>query len=174
MIYIVRHGQTDWNLIGKNQGHTDIELNETGIEQAEQLAEKLKNIKFDYVFSSPLKRAAKTAKIIYNGEIIYDVRIMERCNGELEGLTNTKNMIDFSDPNDTRYGVEPLTVFRNRIAEFWNEITDSYSGKNILVVTHAGVVIYSQAYFKGEPEDGSYLRYKIGNCDILKFDNSAK
>ena len=99
---------------------------------------------------------------------------MERCNGELEGLTDTKNMIDFSDPNDTRYGVEPLTDFRSRITEFWNEITDNYSGKNILVVTHAGVVIYSQAYFKGEPEDGSYLRYKIGNCDILKFDNSAK
>lgn len=174
MIYIVRHGQTDWNLTGKNQGHTDIELNKAGIKQAEQLAEKLKNIKFDYVFSSPLKRAAKTAKIIYNGEIIFDVRIMERCNGELEGLTNTKNMIDFSDPDDTRYGVEPLTVFRNRITEFWNEITDNYFGKNILVVTHAGVVIYSQAYFKGEPEDGRYLGYKIGNCDILKFDNSVK
>ena len=174
MIYLVRHGQTDWNVIGKNQGHTDIELNETGIEQAKQLAEKLKEIKFDYVFSSPLKRAAETAKIIYNGDIIYDVRLMERCNGELEGLTNTKNMIDFSDPNDTRYGVEPLTVFRNRITEFWNDITDNYSEKNVLVVTHAGVVIYSQEYFKGAPEDGNYRNYKIKNCDILEFDNSAR
>lgn len=172
MIYLVRHGQTDWNTEGRNQGHTDIKLNRTGIEQATQLAEKLKSINFDYVFSSPLKRAVKTARIIHSGEIICDARIIERYNGELEGRTNTNDLIDFSDPNDMRYGVEPLLVFRKRITEFWNEILKTYVGKNILVVAHAGVVIYSQAYFRGEPEDGNYLNYKIRNCDILQFDNS--
>jgi broad specificity phosphatase PhoE len=82
MIYLVRHGQTDWNVEGRNQGHTDIELNQMGIEQATQLAEQLRNIRFDNVFSSPLKRAMKTAEIIHSGgEVVYDVRIIERCNG---------------------------------------------------------------------------------------------
>ena len=172
MIYLVRHGQTDWNIEGRNQGHTDIELNSAGIEQAAQLAQQLKNIDFDYVFSSPLKRAAKTARIIHSGEIIYDSRIIERYNGELEGRTNTSDLIDFSDPNDIRYGVEPLLIFRKRITDFWDEIISNYVDKNILIVTHAGVVIYSQAYFKGEPEDGNYRNYKIRNCEILQFDNS--
>ena len=66
MIYIVRHGQTDWNVEGRNQGRTDIELNETGIKQAEEIAKKLEGKKFDMVFSSPLKRAYKTAQIISN------------------------------------------------------------------------------------------------------------
>lgn len=46
-----------------------------------------------------------------------------------------------------------------------------YHSKDVLVVTHAGVVIYTQAYFKGEPEDGNYLGYKIGNGEVLTFQN---
>ena len=122
---------------------------------------------------SPLKRALKTAEIICSGEIVCDNRIIERCNGELEGRTNVNSLIDFSDPNDTRYGVEPLPEFRERITDFWNDILRSYSGKNILVVTHAGVVIYSQAYFRGEPENGDYRSYKIKNCDIIQIENNS-
>ena len=63
-IYFVRHGQTDYNLKEIIQGASDIELNETGIKQAYQTKEKLKDIKFDKIYSSPLKRAKKTAEII--------------------------------------------------------------------------------------------------------------
>ena len=124
MIYIVRHGQTDWNVEGIYQGRIDIPLNKTGIEQAKKTKEELKGIKFDKVFSSPLKRAIETAQIICNNPIIKDDRIIERCNG-----------------------------------------------KDILVVTHAGVSIYAKCYFEGEPKDGNYLAYKLKNCKVLKYDN---
>lgn len=169
MIYVVRHGQTDWNIEGRNQGHTDIELNQTGIAQARELARKLEEIQFDLVISSPLKRALKTAEIIRPGSILCDERIKERFNGELEGRTDAASLVNFSDPNDTRYGIEPLPLFRKRIREFWDEILQKYKGKNLLIVTHAGVVIYTQAYFKGEPEDGNYLSYKTGNGEVLQL-----
>ena len=63
-IYVIRHGQTDWNVAGKCQGRTDIELNETGIEQAKQAKEQLKNYNIDQIICSPLKRTRKTAEII--------------------------------------------------------------------------------------------------------------
>ena len=63
-IYVVRHGQTDWNVAGKCQGRTDIELNNTGIEQAKNTKEQLKNYNIDLIICSPLKRAIKTAEIL--------------------------------------------------------------------------------------------------------------
>ncbi|MDR2572053.1 MAG: histidine phosphatase family protein [Oscillospiraceae bacterium] len=174
MIYLIRHGQTDWNIEGKNQGHTDIALNQKGIEQAIQLSKKLSNIHFDIIFSSPLKRAKNTAEIIHHNKIIYDTRIIERYNGELEGRINTKFLVDFSNPDDTRYAIEPLLLFRHRVTDFWDDILKNYSSKNILVVTHSGVIIYSQAYFKGEPQSSNYQSYKIRNCDVLQFENNWK
>lgn len=172
MIYLVRHGQTDWNVMGKNQGWSDIEMNETGIEQAKLLAKQIKGIEFDIVFSSPLKRALKTAEIIHNGDIIIDERIIERSNGELEGQSYVDSLAILSDPNETRYGIEPIPDFRKRINDFWDDITAKHLGKNILVVTHEGVILYSQTYFKGEPKDGDYLSYKLENGDVLQIENN--
>ena len=63
-IILVRHGETEWNVAEIFRGRIDIELNETGIRQAELLAEYLSKIKLDAIYSSPLKRALKTAEII--------------------------------------------------------------------------------------------------------------
>lgn len=176
MIYIIRHGQTDWNVEGRNQGRTDIELNETGIKQAEKTAEKLKGEKFDFVFSSPLKRAYKTAQIVSNNHIITNSRLIERCNGDLEGKLKSEyeGLVDFADPNESRYGIEPLPAFRKRIADFFDDILKKYPEKNILIVTHAGISIYARCYFEGEPKDGDYSKYKLKNCEILKYDNRRK
>ncbi|MBQ9014347.1 MAG: histidine phosphatase family protein [Bacilli bacterium] len=87
MLYVVRHGKTDSNENGRYGGRIDVNLNEEGIRQAEEVALKLKDIKFEKVFSSPLSRAYKTAEIICKGkyDIIKDERIIERSNGKLEG-----------------------------------------------------------------------------------------
>lgn len=171
MIYLVRHGQTDWNLEGRYQGRIDIKLNSKGREQASEIKEKLKEIKFDKVFSSPLKRALETAQIITDNDIEIDERLIERCNGELEGKLKSEcgNMVDFTDENDSKLGIEPLHNFRGRIENFLSEVEKNYSGKNILIVTHAGVSIYAKCYFEGEPKDGNYSRYKLKNCEVLTY-----
>lgn len=173
MIYIVRHGQTDYNIIGRYGGRIDTELNQKGIEQAYELHNKLKNVKFDKVFSSPLQRAYKTAQIICNNNIIIDQRIIERDNGELENKLKTEipDKIDFNDPNEKRYNIENIIDFRKRIYNFFEEINKKYRGKNILVVTHAGVGIYARCFFEGEPQDGNYMHYKLNNCEVLQYDN---
>ncbi|MCI9016927.1 MAG: histidine phosphatase family protein [Clostridia bacterium] len=89
-LLLTRHGQTDWNVARKIQGTTDIDLNQTGIKQAELTREKLLNEKIDIIISSPLKRARKTAEIINKGRnipIIIDNEIKERCFGIFEGKT---------------------------------------------------------------------------------------
>ena len=63
-IYLVRHGETDWNNNGRFQGHINISLNEEGKIQAQKAYERLKTIDFDLIYSSDLERAAETARII--------------------------------------------------------------------------------------------------------------
>lgn len=89
-ILLTRHGQTDWNVAGKIQGCTDIELNQTGIEQAKIAREKLLNYDIDIIITSPLKRAKRTAEIINEGRNIpltESKGIIERNFGEFEGKT---------------------------------------------------------------------------------------
>lgn len=173
MICFVRHGQTEWNKLGRMQGHIDIELNKEGKKQAKIVKEKLRGIKFDKVFSSPLKRAKETAQIICDQEVVVDDRLIERYNGELEG--KFKNEIEvypnFNDPNDTRFGIESLDSFKGRINNFLDEITKKYKNKNILVVSHAGVCLYVRCYFESEPDGVLYEKYGLKNCEVLSYEN---
>lgn len=173
MIYIVRHGQTDWNLEGRYTGRKDIELNEEGIEQAQNINKELKGIRFDKVFSSPLKRTYKTAKIISDCEISIDDRIIVRCNGDLEGKLKEECPCNiYFNHSDNVLGIESTFDFRQRIFDFFDEITKKYKGKNILIVTHADVGIYARCYFEGELKDEDYSLYKIKNCQIIKYENN--
>ena len=95
-LLFTRHGQTEWNVLGKVQGRADISLNEKGKEQARKTAEKLQNEDFDLIICSPLKRARETAEIINIGRnvpVIYDETIAERDFGEFEGVQ--KEEFDF-------------------------------------------------------------------------------
>ncbi len=92
-IYIVRHGQTMWNKEKRLQGSVDIELNENGKELAIITGQNLADTHIDIIFSSPLKRAHETAKLIKNNrdiEIIVDDRLRELNFGSMEGESYEK------------------------------------------------------------------------------------
>ena len=85
-VWLIRHGETEWNRLRRWQGQSDVELNETGIAQAKALGARLGNYAFDAVWSSDLKRAAATAQLaLPDVAPRTDVRLRELHFGELEG-----------------------------------------------------------------------------------------
>lgn len=177
MIYIVRHGETDWNVEGRYQGRQDTELNEKGRSQAREIKEKLKDVKFDKIISSPLKRAYETAEIIANGfPIEVDSRLIERSNGELEGKLREEihQIVNYNDPKETRYGIENINDLRARVFDFCKHLEEISEGKNVLVVTHAGVCIYVRCYFEGEPPEMNYRSYRLNNCEVITYEGMKK
>ena len=151
-IYLIRHGETDQNKCKCLQGRSDIELNEYGRELARKTAEGLKDIPFDIIFTSPLKRARETAEIIRGKReipIVLEERIQEISFGEYEGLCYGKEnysipdkdfMNFFNKPQDykTPPGGESLEEVITRTGEFLQEILqkEAYKDKNILLSTH--------------------------------------
>lgn len=97
-LYIIRHGETDWNKEKRLQGQVDTQLNEYGIELARITGDALKEVHFDYIFSSPLKRAYQTAQLIRgdrNIEIQTDDRLKEISFGASEGVCSELIAKDF-------------------------------------------------------------------------------
>ncbi len=179
MIYFVRHGQTNDNLkfiiSGSNR---DVSLNENGKKQAKQTAEKLKDVKIDICFCSPMKRAKQTAKEILkfhkNVPIFFDERIKERNFGMLDGVVD-ENGILYSKNWDMKLdltvtGMETIDEIYNRVKSFYDEILKKYPDKNILVVAHNGIARVSCCYFYGFPENGNLNIYEVDNSEIKVFD----
>lgn len=101
-IYLIRHGETDYNKVRRLQGVTDIPLNARGIELAEKTAEGMKAIHFDRIYTSPLIRARKTAEIIRGDrdiEIIPTDGLREISFGDYEGLTILPEKYNIPDPH---------------------------------------------------------------------------
>ena len=182
MIYFVRHGATDWNehlnaqgiREPKCQGKADIELNQKGIEQAKQTAEELKDINFDRVICSPLKRAIHTCQLICPGDtpIEIDDRVVERDFGEFEGKTRTEfEFFDFWNDNckKTYQKAEPLDELKKRVFDLLNELKQK-PNQNVLIVSHGGVGCIICSYFYGVPESGNYLEFEIPNGKPLILD----
>lgn len=152
-LYIVRHGQTDWNAVHKIQGQTDIPLNASGEEQAKETRGMLKDIHFDAVFSSDLVRAKKTAEIInLEREIAIKTTelLRERNFGPLEGKEVVELRQLEKELSDLEYDerfvhkqypdIESDEELIGRFLTFLREVAVAYAGKNILVVTHGGLM----------------------------------
>lgn len=176
-ILLTRHGQTDWNVLRKLQGRTDIELNETGIKQAEIAREKLLNYNIDLIISSPLKRAKKTAEIIGNNRnipIVINEALIERSFGRYEG--KAPEGIEFDELwnyklNKKYNDAENIEELFARVNNFLDDIQKKYQDKTVLVVTHGGVTVPIRVYFEGIPEGMEILKgLGIENCEILEYE----
>lgn len=149
---LVRHGESEWNAVGRWQGQADPPLSRTGREQAWRAAQSIGAV--DAIVSSTLQRAYETARIIGDaigvGPVILEPDLMERHAGEWEGLTRTEieaqwpgYLGDKKRPPSYETD-EPLLV---RVHEGLARIRAEVPGDDILVVTHGGVINALEASF---------------------------
>ena len=156
LIYIVRHGLTEWNKLKKLQGAADVPLAKEGILLAEKTGEALKDVKFDICFTSPLSRARQTAECVLgdrNVPIIPDKRIQEINFGDLEGGCVRDAEGNYIDPQVETFFRDPVNFNRPengedifdviaRTKDFWEEKTSdpSLADKTVLVASHGCAV----------------------------------
>ncbi|MCR5302687.1 MAG: histidine phosphatase family protein [Lachnospiraceae bacterium] len=175
MIYIVRHGKTDRNKANVLQGRSDQPLNDEGVKEAKDAAEKLGSIRFSHVYSSPLRRAVETAKIIApDFEPALDERLIEMDYGPYEGadLTNPSPELlaffaDFVN-NPEPPGMESLGSVVSRLGSFIEDIR--HLSGNILISSHA-IAMKGALEYLTPGSNGSYWSKYIGNCAIYVTDN---
>ena len=172
IVYIVRHGEVPHNAL-RQYNNKDEDLNAQGIFQANELRNKIMNIDYDIIISSPLIRAKHTAQIINvkNREIIIDDRIKEREPGDLSGKSlDVTNRDEYWNYNTTiQYGSsENIKSFFDRVFNFLNELK-SENFSSVLVVAHSGVSKAFSCYFDGM-KDGHFLHRGLKNCEIKKYD----
>ena len=154
-LFLVRHGETDWNVERRIQGQVNIELNEFGRHLARETAKGLKDISFDLCFTSPLGRARETAEILLDGRdvpVYEEERISEMAFGEYEGGCCSKtgwNLPEefkkfFTDPANYKKpaGGEDFYDIKKRTGDFLKELYDNEELKdaNILISTHGAAL----------------------------------
>lgn len=156
-IYLVRHGQTEWNREKRIQGSIDQPLNLRGEMQAHRLGRQLKEIPFDQIYSSPLSRARQTAEILtqhFPGKIELDPILRENHFGAAEGMTREEYFQSFATqiaeveaipfPQRAHHKVVPdaesLAEVATRVLPFLHRVVQEGKGKNLLAVTHGGVI----------------------------------
>lgn len=171
LLYIIRHGITEWNALRKVQGSADIPLAEEGIRLARRTGEALRDVPFDLCFTSPLSRARKTAELVLGSRavsvpIIEDKRIQEIDFGVLEGtrfkdenglIVNEQMGIFFNAPERFERPVrgENIQDILARTRSFWQEKTSDQTlqDKTILIASHGCAVraLLQNAYPLGTP-----------------------
>ena len=184
-IYFARHGQTDWNILGKVQGTTDIPLNENGISQAKLLCKNLKekDISFEKIYTSYQDRAVKTAQIVdehfHTGYEI--VRGLEEMNlGLFEGHTWDEILSLYSEEHklwlsNKRYnrspGGESYQMVMERLFKALDYILEQHdvsSDKNLLIISHGAVIMTLLAMKRNIPFEKSHT-IEVDNASPIEF-----
>ena len=184
-IYLTRHGETEWNTEHRLQGWKDSNLTERGIEGAKALHDHLIDIDFDAVYSSPSKRAFKTAEIIVgerNIKIVSDDNLKEIFLGDWEGKTTMD--IEQLYPRDyhnyfkaphlyDRCDSESLVQVQNRALETINKIAKEKKSGNVLIVTHGVTLKLIMSYFEKRSLENLWEPPYILNTSVslIAFEN---
>ena len=182
MLYIIRHGKTDWNALHRLQGRTDIPLSDEGRRMAEEAREKYLTVHFDVCFCSPLIRARETAEILLRGRdvpILTDDRLTEMGFGSYEGLENSFRIPDcpinvlFHSPEQYTSppgGAESLDELFERTGEFLRERVDPLleEGKDVLIVGHGAMNSSIVCRIRNLPR-AEFWSTGIENCRLMKL-----
>lgn len=150
---LLRHGETELNSQERVAGQLDAPLSDKGIEQVNEVVKSFQDKDFDIIITSPLQRAFQTAEIIssnLNIELNIDARFQERNFGELQGLTWEEFKLQYPElasrkdnsPQKQEYlpTGESITEMSSRVKVGLYNLIKKFFGKNILLVTHAGVI----------------------------------
>jgi len=180
-LYLVRHGETNWNRERRIQGSTDIPLNETGREQARETGRLLARRSWDAIYASPLSRAFETASIIA-GEVGLPAptavpALVERNYGAVEGMTG--DQIEAAFPGNAEVpGREEREDVVSRVLPALLEIAERHPGQAVLVVGHGGVIrsvlgAVDPTGTHGMITNGSIhsLRHDDGTFELIAFDD---
>jgi broad specificity phosphatase PhoE len=175
-VYIVRHGETDYNATGRWQGFLDIPLNEVGRQQAAHLATYLQaqGETVDRVYTSDLARARETAEIIaraYGLEAQPELRLRETNVGVFQGLTNVEIDARYADVrhrwnHDDHYVVpngESRIQVQSRMMEVWHEWTGHLALRHLMIVSHGGSIRW---LLKGLFPDHDHFSYDLPNTSL--------
>ena len=174
-LYVVRHGETLENANNCLVGRLNSSLTKEGINQAKKVSEYFKDKNIDLIVSSPLDRCKQTSEIISNGKIpvIYSDSLFGRDHGEFTG--KPKESINFDEywnynKNIKYEKAESVKDLYNRVAKLVEEIKEKYYDKNIIIVTHSGIMRVLYYYFKGIPDNGILSEITIRNCEVFEYD----
>lgn len=180
-IVLIRHGETEWNRLERFQGRTDVPLNQEGLEQAERLAQRLKEVPLTKIYTSPLIRARKTAEIVnnYHGvEIIPEEGLTEVDHGHWTGMFKSqvietdgeryKTWLTRPDTLVVPEGESLADVYRRSVRVI-EKIIESSVGETILVCSHDAVNKVLLCHFFGL-ELSNFWKFKQGNGCINIID----
>lgn len=178
-LYLIRHGETDWNLNGRWQGHADVPLNNKGQRQATLLAQRLKEegVSFDAIYSSDLARAYQTAWEIGAAvkvavQLIPPLREIDM--GSWSGLTREEIKehypVDYSlleqGQDIPRGGCETISALRKRVVEAVEALVAQRPGETLALITHGGPIRALLGYAIGQAGLATLPREHIGNTSI--------
>ena len=161
-ILLARHGETEWNRLGRWQGHADPPLNETGRRQAEALAAQLEGDGIVAVYSSDLRRAGETARIVADrlGLEVTERRALREIDvGSWSGLTRDEVRERFPDgfarwlAGEIGHDGETREALTRRVVAAVEAIAHDHPGESVLVVTHGGSIRAVRRHAAGEPGD---------------------
>jgi uncharacterized phosphatase len=173
-IYLIRHGETDWNLQGRFQGREDIPLNENGRLQAQRCGQVLQGEHFEAIITSPLSRAKKTAEIIAGNigveNIIVEPKITERDFSKVSGMTPKEREAFYASGEED--DKEPWDQLCNRMMSSIKKYVDEFTPKNILIVSH-GASINSVISILTQGELGTRKTILKNTCiNIINYENA--
>ena len=160
-LYLIRHGETDWNRQGRWQGQADVPLNDRGREQARQVAEKLAEVPFDAIYTSDLIRASEVARIIARAKgdripIVLEPRLREIHQGEWQGLLVQEIQSRYAEAFRQRR-MDPLMVaapggetalqVRQRALQAVRDLLAAYPNGNVALVSHGFTIAVLLTHF---------------------------